>query len=47
MGVNGFTPQIERAIVIGQTLYTLSESGIMASSLSTLARQAFVAYPAA
>jgi hypothetical protein len=46
-GVNGFTPQIERAIVIGQTLYTLSESGIMASSLSTLARQAFVVYPAA
>jgi hypothetical protein len=43
--VNGATPSIERAIVIGQTLYTLSESGIMASSLSTLARQAFVSFP--
>jgi hypothetical protein len=44
--VNGSTPSIERAIVIGQTLYTLSDSGVMASSLSTLARQAFVAFPA-
>jgi Beta propeller domain len=44
--VNGSAPSIERAIVIGQTLYTLSDSGVMASSLSTLARQAFVAFPA-
>jgi hypothetical protein len=44
--VNGSTPSIERAIVIGQTLYTLSDSGVMASSLSSLARQAFVAFPA-
>jgi uncharacterized secreted protein with C-terminal beta-propeller domain len=44
--VNGATPSIERAIVIGQTLYTLSDSGVMASSLSTLARQAFVAFAA-
>jgi hypothetical protein len=43
--VNGATPSIERAIVIGQTLYTLSDSGIMASSLSSLARQAFLAFP--
>ncbi len=45
--VTGTTPSIERAIVIGQTLYTLSDSGIMASSLSTLARQAFVSFPPA
>jgi hypothetical protein len=45
--VNGATPSIERAIVIGQTLYTLSDSGVMASSLSTLARQAFVTFPTA
>jgi uncharacterized secreted protein with C-terminal beta-propeller domain len=44
--VNGSTPPIERAIVIGQTLYTLSDSGVMASSLSSLARQAFVPFPA-
>jgi uncharacterized secreted protein with C-terminal beta-propeller domain len=43
--VTGAAPSIERAIVIGQTLYTLSDSGIMASSLSSLARQAFLAFP--
>jgi Beta propeller domain len=45
--VNGVSPEIERAIVIGSTLYTLSDAGVMASSLGTLARQAFVAFPAA
>ncbi len=44
--VNGYSPQIQRAIVIGQTLYTLSDSGVMASSLSSLARQGFVSFPA-
>ena len=32
-------------VLVLQTLYTLSDSGVMASSLSTLARQAFVAFP--
>jgi hypothetical protein len=45
--VNGVSPEIERSIVIGSTLYTLSDAGVMASNLGTLARQAFVAFPAA
>ena len=34
-------------IVIGDQLYTVSDLGVMASSLYGLARQAFVAFPAA
>jgi hypothetical protein len=44
--VNGSTPTIERSIVIGSQLYTVSDLGVMASSLDTLARQSFVAFPA-
>ena len=43
--VNGVTPTIERSLVIGSRLYTVSDLGVMASSLDTLARQAFVAFP--
>ena len=43
--VNGQTPQIERSLVIGNSLFTISAQGVMASSLDTLARQAFVAFP--
>ncbi|HEX4520027.1 MAG TPA: beta-propeller domain-containing protein [Gaiellaceae bacterium] len=43
--VNGQTPQIERSLVIGDSLFTISAQGVMASSLATLARQAFVAFP--
>ncbi len=43
--VNGVTPAIERSIVVGSRLYTVSALGVMASSLDTLARQAFVAFP--
>ena len=43
--VNGQTPQIERSLVIGNSLFTVSAQGVMASSLDTLARQAFVAFP--
>jgi hypothetical protein len=45
--VNGSVPTIERSIVIGDQLYTISDLGVMASSLDTLARQAFVAFPTA
>jgi len=44
--VNGSTPAIERSIVIGNRLFTLSDSGVMASSLDTLQRQAFVPFTA-
>ena len=43
--VNGQTPQIERSLVIGNSLFTISAQGVMASSLDSLARQAFVAFP--
>ena len=45
--VNGATPTIERSLVIGSQLYTVSDLGVMASSLNGLARQAFVAFPTA
>ena len=39
-----FAPGIERAVVVGQDLYTISEQGVMASDLGTLARLAWLAY---
>jgi hypothetical protein len=45
--VNGSTPTIERSIVIGSQLYTISDEGVMASNLDGLARQAFAAFPSA
>ena len=44
--VNGSAPPIERAIVVGNRLYTVSSEGVMASALDTLARQAFVSFAA-
>jgi Beta propeller domain len=43
--VNGATPRIDRSLVIGRQLFTVSSEGVMASSLATLARNAFVAFP--
>jgi hypothetical protein len=43
--IDGYTPQIERAVVAGTHLYTLSQAGLMASDLATLVRQSFVAFP--
>src|SRR5437660_388964 len=34
--VNGASPQIDRSLVIGQQLFTVSSEGVMASSLATL-----------
>ena len=42
---DGSSPQIERSLVIGSDLFTLSSSGIEVFSLATLQRQAFVAFP--
>jgi hypothetical protein len=42
---NGFTPPIRRSIVIGDRLFTISDGGVMASALATLARQSFVPFP--
>jgi hypothetical protein len=43
--VNGYTHPIVRSVVIGDRLFTISDGGVMASRLDTLARQAFVAFP--
>jgi Beta propeller domain len=43
--VDGASPQIDRSLVIGPQLFTVSSEGVMASSLATLARQAFVTFP--
>lgn len=43
--IGGSSPQIERSLVIGGELFTLSSEGLMASSLSTLSRNAFVRFP--
>lgn len=45
--VDGSTPTIERALVIDDQVYTVSDQGVMASSLDTLAEQRFVAFPSA
>jgi hypothetical protein len=43
--IQAYTPTIERSLVIGPQLFTVSSAGVMASALSTLERQAFVAFP--
>jgi hypothetical protein len=42
--VAGYVAPIERSLVIGAQLFTVSGTGVMASALSTLERQAFVAF---
>ena len=42
---DGSTPQIERSLVIGPDLFTLSSEGIEVSSVATLAREGFVGFP--
>lgn len=43
---NDYQWPIQRAIVVGDHIYTLSDAGVMESNLATLASQAFVALPA-
>jgi hypothetical protein len=42
----GAPPPIARSLVIGDRLFTISDAGVMTSSLDALTRQAFVAFPA-
>lgn len=41
----GYTAPIERSLVIGTRLFTVSGAGVMASDLKTLAERGFVAFP--
>ncbi len=44
-GSNGY-PEIERAVVVGGDIYTISEQGVMESDMSSLSQVAWLAYPA-
>jgi uncharacterized secreted protein with C-terminal beta-propeller domain len=37
-------PEIERAVVVGNDIYTLSEQGVMATDMSSLSQVAWMAY---
>jgi hypothetical protein len=43
---DGAVAPIARSLVIGDRLFTVSDAGVMTSSLDALSRQAFVAFPA-
>ena len=45
--VAGYTPPIDRSLVIGSRLFLLSSGGVTVAPLSTLQPDAFVAFPAA
>jgi hypothetical protein len=45
-GQPGGSPDIERAVVVGNNLYTLSEQGVLASDLSSLSQVAWLPYGA-
>jgi hypothetical protein len=42
-GYPGYSP-IERSLIIGQTLWTISAAGAMASDLTTLRQQGWVSF---
>ena len=41
--VDGYAPPIGRSLVVGDTLYTLSSSGLAANSVTTLGSRSFTA----
>jgi Beta propeller domain len=43
--VNELSPPVDRSLVIGERLFTISSEGVMASDLATFARLAFAAFP--
>jgi hypothetical protein len=44
--IDGFSPPIDRSLVIGPHLFTVSSEGVMASDLGTLAPLGFLTFPA-
>ena len=42
---SGYTPPIDRTLVVGDRLFTVSYEGVMASDLGTFADRGFVAFP--
>ncbi len=43
----GYVPPISRSVVVGPRLFTVSDGGVLASSLDSLTPGAFAAFPAA
>src|SRR5205814_9784986 len=43
---NGYAPPVDRSVVIGNRLFTISTTGALASDLGTFASDGFVAFPA-
>jgi hypothetical protein len=43
--VNGYPPPVTRSLVVGGSLWTLSDGGVMASALDGLGRLGWVAFP--
>ncbi len=44
-GSDGFTPTVQRSVVIGSRLFTLSDGGLLSSDLHTLAAGPWLAFP--
>jgi uncharacterized secreted protein with C-terminal beta-propeller domain len=42
---NGYSPEIDRTLVVGDRLFTVSYMGLMASDLGSFASRGFVAFP--
>jgi len=42
---NGYSTAIDRSLVIGDRLFTVSVAGVLASDLTTFADRGFVAFP--
>ncbi len=47
LGGTGWPASIRRSLVLGETLFTLSEAGVLATSLGTLADLGWASFPAA
>ena len=43
--IGGYSPTIDRSLVIGSRLFLLSSGGVTVAPLSTLQPEAFVAFP--
>jgi hypothetical protein len=43
---DGYAPPVDRSVVIGNRLFTISTAGALASDLATFANEGFVAFPA-
>ncbi|HVM55067.1 MAG TPA: beta-propeller domain-containing protein [Acidimicrobiales bacterium] len=43
---NAFWPAVQRSVIVGDALYTISEAGVLKSDLASLSPQGYAAFPA-